>query len=140
MDIKIASINNYCNDRMFMKHFVYSLLLTYTIIIFTQLLTKLLHQFSLSMFSLLLEYFFLSGKYSHLIDLFFHVVYFLLENDILWNLLYFKYIFVKVLLLMMFISISLKTSNILEKKSQVFERSDCIITVHNYLYYSELKM
>ena len=41
-----------------------------------------------SMFSLLLEYFFLSGKYSHLlwsIDLFFHVVYFLLENDILWN-------------------------------------------------------
>ena len=39
-----------------------------------------------SMFSLLLEYFFLSGKYSHLllsIDLFFHVVYFLLENDAL---------------------------------------------------------
>ena len=26
---------------------------------------------------------FWSGKYSHLIDLFFHVVYFLLENDIL---------------------------------------------------------
>ena len=44
---------------------------------------KLLHQFSLTMFSLLLKYFFLSGKYSHLIDLFFHVVYFLLENDIL---------------------------------------------------------
>ena len=39
-----------------------------------------------SMLSLLLECFFLSGKYSHLlqsIDLFFHVVYFLLENDIL---------------------------------------------------------
>ena len=39
-----------------------------------------------SMFSLLLEYFFLSGKYSPLlqsIDLFFHVVYVLLENVIL---------------------------------------------------------
>ena len=38
------------------------------------------------------------------------------------------------------ISISLKTSNILENKSQVFERSDCTITVHNNdLYYNELK-
>ena len=38
-----------------------------------------------------------------------------------------RYIFVKILLLMTFIdiSISLKTSNILENKSQVFERSDC---------------
>ena len=39
-----------------------------------------------SMFSLLLE--FLSGKYSHLlqsIDLLFHMVYFLLENNVLWN-------------------------------------------------------
>ena len=53
----------------------------------------------------------------------------------------FKYNFVKILLLMMFISISvsLKTSNILENKSQVFERSDCTITVHNDLYYNELK-
>ena len=32
------------------------------------------------------------------------------------------------------ISISLKTSNILENKSQVFERSNCTITVHNELY------
>ena len=42
----------------------------------------------------------------------------------------FKYIFVKILLIMRFIyiSISLKTSNILENKSQVFERSDCTIT------------
>ena len=42
----------------------------------------------------------------------------------------FRYIFVKILLLMTFIyiSISLKTSNILENKSQVFERSDCTIT------------
>ena len=41
-----------------------------------------------------------------------------------------KYIFVKSLLLMMFIYIyiSLKTSNILENKSQVFERSDFTIT------------
>ena len=42
--------------------------------------------------------------------------------------LIFKYIFVKILSLMAFISISLKTSNILENKSQVFERSDCTIT------------
>ena len=42
----------------------------------------------------------------------------------------FGYIFVKILLLMTFIylSISLKSSNILENKSQVFERSDCTIT------------
>ena len=40
--------------------------------------------------------------------------------------LIFKYNFVKILLLMTFISISisLKTSNIFENKSQVFERSD----------------
>ena len=48
----------------------------------------------------------------------------------------------KTLLLMTFISISilLKTSNILENKSQVFERSDCTITVHNDPYYDELKI
>ena len=48
----------------------------------------------------------------------------------------------KILLLKTFISISisLKTSNIVKSKSQVFERSDCTITVHNYLYYSELKI
>ena len=42
----------------------------------------------------------------------------------------FKYIFVKILLLMTFIYIyiSLKASNILENKSQMFERSDCTIT------------
>ena len=41
-----------------------------------------------------------------------------------------RYILGKILLLMTFIyiSISLKTSNILENKSQVFERSDCTIT------------
>ena len=38
-----------------------------------------------------------------------------------------------------FMSISLKTLNILENKSQVFERSDSTITVHNDLYYNELK-
>ena len=56
--------------------------------------------------------------------------------------LIFKYNFVKILLLMTFISISisLKTSNILENKSQVFERSDCTITVHNDLCYNELKI
>ena len=36
------------------------------------------------------------------------------------------------------ISISLKTSNILENKSKTFERSDCTSTVHNDLYYNEL--
>ena len=54
--------------------------------------------------------------------------------------LIFKYIFVKILLLMTFISISLKTSNFLENKSHVFERSDSIITVHDDLYYNELKI
>ena len=41
-----------------------------------------------------------------------------------------RYIFVKILLVMTFIyiSISLKTTNILENKSQVFERSDSTIT------------
>ena len=50
--------------------------------------------------------------------------------------------FVKILLFMKFISISisLKTSNNLKNKSQVFERSDCTITVHNDLYYNELKI
>ena len=38
------------------------------------------------------------------------------------------------------ISISLKTSNTLKNKSQVPERSDCTITVHNDLYYNELKI
>ena len=52
----------------------------------------------------------------------------------------FKDNFVKILLLMTFTSssISLKTSNILENKSQVFERSDCTVTVHNDLYYTLL--
>ena len=56
--------------------------------------------------------------------------------------LIFKYNFVKILLLMTFISISisLKISDILENKSQVFERSDCTITVHNDLYFNELKI
>ena len=56
--------------------------------------------------------------------------------------LIFKYNFVKISLLMTFISISisLKTSNIFENKSQVFERSDWTITVHNDLYYHELKI
>ena len=56
--------------------------------------------------------------------------------------LIFKYNFVKILSLMTFISISisLKTSNILENKSQVFERSDFTISVHNDLYYNELKI
>ena len=50
--------------------------------------------------------------------------------------------FVKILLFMVFISISilLKTSNILKNKSQVFERSDCTIAVHNDLYCNELKI
>ena len=53
-----------------------------------------------------------------------------------------NYNFVKNSLLMtfIFISISLKTSNIFENKSQVFERSDWTITVHIDLYYNELKI
>ena len=63
------------------------------------------------------------------------------EISLPFNLI-FKYNVVKMLLLMTFISISisLKTSNILKNKSQVFERSDCTITVHNDLYYNELKI
>ena len=52
--------------------------------------------------------------------------------------LIFKYIFVKILLLIMLFP--LKISNILENKSQVFEGSDCTNTVHKYLYYNELKI
>ena len=53
----------------------------------------------------------------------------------------FKYNFVKILLLMFnSLSISLKTLNILENKSQASDRSDYTITVHNYLYYNELEI
>ena len=48
--------------------------------------------------------------------------------------LIFKYNFVKTLLLM-FISIPISFEN----KSQVFERSDCTITVHNDLCYNDKK-
>ena len=50
--------------------------------------------------------------------------------------LIFNYNFVKISLLMMFISISisLKALDIFENKSQVFERSDKTITVHNDIY------
>ena len=53
-----------------------------------------------------------------------------------------NYNFVKISLLMTFssISISLKTSNVFENKSQVYERSDWTITVHNDLDYNELKI
>ena len=54
--------------------------------------------------------------------------------------LIFKENFVNFLLLMTFISISisLKNSNILENKSQVFERRDFTTAVHNDLYYNKL--
>ena len=77
--------------------------------------------------------------------LFFHVVYFLLENDIIWNFfssyLYFQINFCEIFIIndiSISISISLKTSNILENKSQVFERSDCAFTAHVDLYYNKL--
>ena len=44
--------------------------------------------------------------------------------------LIFKYISVEILLSYIYIFISLKTSNILENKSQMFERGDCTI-VHD---------
>ena len=55
--------------------------------------------------------------------------------------LIFKYNFVKILSLMTFtsISISLKTSIFLENKLHVLERSDSTITVHDDLYYNEIK-
>ena len=52
--------------------------------------------------------------------------------------LIFTYNFLKILLLMMLISIFI--SNILENKAQVFERSDFTNTVHNDLYYNEIKI
>ena len=46
-----------------------------------------------------------------------------------------KFLKLSILLLtFIYIYISLKTSNILENKSQAFERSDCTITVRNDLY------
>ena len=56
--------------------------------------------------------------------------------------LIFNYNFEKISLLMTFISISisLKFSNICGNKSQVFERSDWTIIVHNDLYYNEIKI
>ena len=56
--------------------------------------------------------------------------------------LIFEYNFVKILLLMMLISLSIliETSNILENKLHVFERSDSTIIVHSDLYYNELKI
>ena len=53
--------------------------------------------------------------------------------------LIFNYNFVKISLLMTFISISiaLKTSNIFKNKSQVFDRT---ITANIDLYYNELKI
>ena len=52
--------------------------------------------------------------------------------------LIFNYNFVKFLLVMTFISISisLKTSNFIENKSHVFERNNSTITVHDDLYYN----
>ena len=72
------------------------------------------------------------------------MVYFLLEKiyyETSFPLtLIFKYNFVKTLLLMTFISISilLKTSNILENISQVFESLKVIAKLHNDPYYNEL--
>ena len=52
------------------------------------------------------------------------------------------YVFVKILCSMTFISISLKSflRDIPENKPKVFEISDCTTTVHNNLYYNELKI
>ena len=105
--------------------------------------------FKKSMFSLLLEYFFCLVNihtccnqqiYSFMWFTFYQkMIYYEISFPLT---LIFNYNFVKISLLMTFISISisLETSNILENKSQVFERSDCTITVHNYLYYNELKI
>ena len=96
----------------------------------------------------ILFYLFLSGKYSCLllsIDQFFHVVYFLLQSDLLWNVFsFYSYFWIKFCEIFIIndisisISISLKTFDILENKSQVFQRSDCTVTVYNDLYYNKL--
>ena len=41
---------------------------------------------------------------------------------------------------LLLLSILLNILNILENKSQVFESRDCTITIHNDLYYNELKI
>ena len=102
-----------------------------------------------SMFSLLVKYFFCLVNihtccnqqiYSFMWFTFYQTtIYYKIPFPLI---LIFKYNFVNILLLMTFISIpiSLKTSNILDNRSQVFERSDSKVTVHNDLYYNELKI
>ena len=103
-----------------------------------------------NMFSLLLEYFFfffcLVNIHTCCNQQIYSFMWFTFYQKMIYYEIYFpltlifNYNFVKISLLMTFISISisLKTSNIFENKSQVFERSDCTITVHNDLYYNKL--
>ena len=101
-----------------------------------------------SMFSLLLEFFCLVNIHACCNQQIYSFMWFTFYQKIIYYEIFspltliFKYNFVKILLLMTIISISisLKTSNIFENKSQVFERSDCAITVRNDLYYNELKI
>ena len=103
-----------------------------------------------SMFSLLLEYFTfffcLVNLHACCNQQIYSFMWFTFYSKMIYYKIYFpltlifKYSFVNILLLMTLISISisLKTPNILENKSQVFEISDCTITEHNDLYYNEL--
>ena len=52
-----------------------------------------------------------------------------------WYIMKFLKLWILLLRAFIYIYISLKTSNNLENKSQVFERSDCTTTIHNDLYY-----
>ena len=103
-----------------------------------------------SMFSLLLEYFTfffcLVNLHACCNQQIYSFMWFTFYSKMIYYKIYFpltlifKYSFGNILLLMTLISISisLKTPNILENKSPVFEISDCLITEHNDLYYNEL--
>ena len=56
------------------------------------------------------------------------------------SVIYYEISFILKILLLIFSSTSLKTWNMLENTSLMFERSDCTITVYNDLYYNELKI
>ena len=101
-----------------------------------------------SMFSLLLDFFCLLNIQTFCNQQIYSFMWFTFYQKMIYYeisfllTLIFNYNFVKILLPMTFISISisLKTSKFFENKSQAFERSDCLITVHNDLYYNELKI
>ena len=108
-------------------------------------ISKLLHQFSLRKACFHCYWnFYLVNIHTHFNQQIYSFLWFTFYKKIIYYeisfslTLIFKYNFVKILLMTLIsLSISLETSNILENKSQVFERSECTITVYNDFYYKE---